>query len=252
MSSGPQREGAPLVALLGATGVVLVLLLGVWAATAGPDDAFRSDGPDPDRITTSAPTAPPSTSAPAPPAADDDGALDDSDAGWLAVVLGGVIFLAAALVVLAAVALAQSGLRRLRAPAPAPAPRDRRPDDDPDLTVVDAVTRDADVQREILATGGTTPRNAIVECWHRFEVQADRAGIPREPWETSSEFTLRLLDLAGADGHAVARLAELYREARFSEHEVGEEHRVAALEALRRIHQGPRAAVRAAGGGVQP
>ncbi|QCW50304.1 DUF4129 domain-containing protein [Nocardioides dongxiaopingii] len=251
MSSARPRQGAPLVALLGAAGVVLVLLVGLWAATAGPDDAFRSDGPDPDRITTSSPTEPPSTSASAPPEADDDGALDDSDAGWLGVVLGGVIFLAAALVVLAALALAQGGLRRLREPAR----RDRRPDDDDetgDLTVVEAITEDAAAQEEILAAGGTTPRNAIVECWHRFEAQADRAGIPREPWETSSEFTLRLLDLAGADGRAVARLAELYREARFSEHEVGEEHRAAALEALRRIHPAPGTAARPRGAVEDP
>ena len=47
------------------------------------------------------------------------------------------------------------------------------------------------------------PRNAIVACWDRFEEHAERAGLARRPWETSSEFTLRLLDLVSADRGAV-------------------------------------------------
>jgi hypothetical protein len=48
---------------------------------------------------------------------------------------------------------------------------------------------------------------------------------------------MRLLDLVDAYEPAVARLAELYREARFSEHEVTEADRRAALEALDEIHR---------------
>jgi hypothetical protein len=44
-----------------------------------------------------------------------------------------------------------------------------------------------------------------------------------------------MLDRAGADSAAVTRLAELYREARFSEHELGEPDRQAALAALTTI-----------------
>jgi hypothetical protein len=39
-----------------------------------------------------------------------------------------------------------------------------------------------------------------------------------------------------ADPSAVSRLAALYREARFSEHEITEDNRQAAVEALRDIH----------------
>jgi hypothetical protein len=45
-----------------------------------------------------------------------------------------------------------------------------------------------------------------------------------------------LADAGGADADAVARLEALYREARFSEHEIHESHRQAAIEALRAIH----------------
>ena len=75
-------------------------------------------------------------------------------------------------------------------------------------------------------------------CWHRFEVQAESAGIGRAPWETSAEFTLRVLDLVSADERAVAELSVLYREARFSDHDLGEAARETAVDALERIHRG--------------
>ena len=76
------------------------------------------------------------------------------------------------------------------------------------------------------------PRNAIVAAWRRFEVQGEAAGVGRERWETSSEYALRILDLVSADAGATTRLAELYREARFSEHPITEDHRDEALAAL--------------------
>ena len=102
--------------------------------------------------------------------------------------------------------------------------------------VAGAIVRDAAEQTELLLVG--SPRNAIVECWHRFEVQAHSAGLGRKSWETSSEFTVRLLELVAADAHAVATLSGLYREARFSDHEVGEQERSRALAALEQIHRG--------------
>jgi hypothetical protein len=92
---------------------------------------------------------------------------------------------------------------------------------------------DADEQLRLLLDG--QPRNAIVACWHRFEMQAVEAGLARQPWETSSEFALRMLERADVDATAVSRLMELYREARFSEHDLDESHRTAAAAALRRI-----------------
>ena len=94
--------------------------------------------------------------------------------------------------------------------------------------------RDADEQFELLLGG--SPRNAIVACWDRFEEQAERVKAARKPWETSSEFTLRLLEAVSADDVPVSRLESLYREARFSEHEIDESRREAAVEALRAIH----------------
>jgi hypothetical protein len=105
--------------------------------------------------------------------------------------------------------------------------------DDPG-PLVEEMREDADAQFELLMGGH--PRNAIVACWDRFEEQAERVQASRKPWETSSEFTLRLLEAVSANADAVARLESLYREARFSEHEIGEGQRQAAIEALRAIH----------------
>jgi hypothetical protein len=105
--------------------------------------------------------------------------------------------------------------------------------DDPD-PLVEEIRKDADEQFELLFGG--QPRNAIVACWDRFEEQAERINASRKPWETSSEFTLRLLEDVSADAGAVARLEALYREARFSEHEIDESRREAAVAALRAIH----------------
>lgn len=136
--------------------------------------------------------------------------------------------------------LAFLGLSKLREvvwrrplPGPRPAQVDFEVLDDP-VELVDRMRDDAADQMASLQTGG--PRNAIVACWHRFEVQAERAGLARRPWETSSEFTLRVLDFASADRGAVARLERLYHEARFSEHEIDEERRTAAVDALQSIH----------------
>ncbi len=100
--------------------------------------------------------------------------------------------------------------------------------------VAEAIAADAPGQRAALLAG--SPRNAIVACWHRFEQQAMSIGMAREPWETSSEFTLRLLDLVEAEPDAVAQLAALYREARFSDHALSEDTRHRAGSSLDRIH----------------
>jgi hypothetical protein len=100
--------------------------------------------------------------------------------------------------------------------------------------VADAILDDADDQLALLLGG--TPRNAIVACWDRFEEQGERVGVARKPWETSSEYTIRLLDLVRADPAAVARLERLYHEARFSDHEIDESRRDSAVEALEAIH----------------
>ncbi len=102
--------------------------------------------------------------------------------------------------------------------------------------IIDA---DADAQRAALRHG--SPRNAIVECWLRLEAAVLAAGVRHEPADTSTELTVRVITSYDVDSVAIERLAALYREARFSEHSMGEDARRAAIEALDEIHDQLRA-----------
>lgn len=101
--------------------------------------------------------------------------------------------------------------------------------------LAEQIVADAASQDAVLREGD--PRNAIVAAWQRFEVQGEAAGLGRKSWETSSEYALRILDLVSADAGATNQLAGLYREARFSEHPITEDHRADALDALARIRR---------------
>ncbi len=224
-----------MVAVLGAAG--LLLLLVTWAASIGPDRVVS--GGHVDRIR---PEVSQTTSSP-------DGTQSELEKtrhqkrgeppGWLAAIAFAVEVLTVGVVLF----LVGRLLRRLRQLWLMRRPRRRRerPEDvefevlDSAGQVTDAISEDAEEQRSLLAVGGE-PRNAIVECWDRFERQALRAGVDRRPWQTTAEFVLGVLDLVGADRGAVAALADLYREARFSDHPMTDEHRRKALDSLDVIH----------------
>jgi hypothetical protein len=70
-----------------------------------------------------------------------------------------------------------------------------------------------------LADGPVT--DAIVACWVGLEQAAAQAGTQRRPAETSAELTERVLADHQVTPDTLRRLAELYREARFSGHPLG-------------------------------
>jgi hypothetical protein len=110
--------------------------------------------------------------------------------------------------------------------------------EEPDFDVLPdvqaALAEAAEEQRQELLTG--SPRNAIVACWVRLEEVVERAGLPRDRTETSTEFTARVLSTYVVDRSAIDTLAALYREARFSAHELSEPHRRRAIAALDELH----------------
>ncbi len=235
--TSPARAGtSAVVAVLAAAGLLLVLV--TWAASIGPDRVVS--GGHVDRIRPDEPTATSSQVGDDKDPVQD--ALDEERGeppGWLGAIafalelltIGVVLFLLGRL----AHRLRQAWLARTR--------RRRRPrPEDVEFEVLgsqarvaEEIAEDAEEQRALLAVGGE-PRNAIVECWHRFEQQAVRAGVERRHWQTTGEFVLGVLDLVDADPGAVAGLAVLYREARFSDHPMTDEHRSRALDALDAIH----------------
>ena len=221
---------------------LLVLVLVTWAASIGPGGVLEGDGLAAQRSTPSTSESTPSGSA--TPRTDDQQRLRESTPParpWVRTIAFLVELATLCLVLFLLLRFAQW----LREAYDARRRREDRPDEVAfDVVEAPAVVRreilhDAEAQRLVLLAGA--PGNAIVECWDRFETQAAAAGLARRPWETSSEFTLRVLELVAADDRAVSRLATLYREARFSRHAMTEAHRTEAVAALAVIHDGLRA-----------
>ena len=92
---------------------------------------------------------------------------------------------------------------------------------------------DVDAARVALVRG--SPRNAIVACWMQLERDAAAAGLPRASAETSAEYVERVVSASAVDPAPIRELASLYREARFSRHELRDDHRTRALAALNRV-----------------
>lgn len=229
------REHGRVVAATAGT-CLLVVLVG-WAALIGPSDVFAGPGPARSSPTTTSPITTPPLPESDLTRQELEKEYGDNTASTAAKVLGAAIQLLA--LAGAGFLLYLLGRRALRAWR-----NRRRFDRPPDVdfeTIEDghpervrrAMTEDATEQLRVLSEG--QPRNAIVACWHRFELQAAAAGLPRHQWETSSELALRMFDRADVDSGAVSRLMGLYREARFSEHELGEAERAAAIAALTEI-----------------
>lgn len=235
---GARRASVVAVAAVAGT-VLLVSLLVTWAASIGPDAVLTGSGPATHRVSV---TPTDTSSASGSPTTGRQGPPPERKPPRHSRVLDALVSVVAVLVaalMLTLLALTTwwlwSRWRLRRRPAPEPEQVDFDPIETP-RRVADRMTRDASRQRELLEVGD--PRNAIVAAWHRFEEQAAEAGVRRRPWETSAEFTLRVLDLVDADSKQVARLAALFREARFSEHELGEPARAEAIAALDAIHAG--------------
>ncbi len=95
------------------------------------------------------------------------------------------------------------------------------------------LTVDAHAARATLASGNA--RNAIVACWMQVERDAAVAGLPRDPSETSAEYSERVVAQFSVDPGPVRELAALYREARFSRHDLDESPRDRAAAALEQV-----------------
>lgn len=107
----------------------------------------------------------------------------------------------------------------------------------PDLTGVDFAAA------HLALTGGDTTE-AIINCWLQLEHDAAAAGVERRAHETSAEYAQRVVAEASVDPSPISELAALYREARFSRHQLDDTHRQRARDALARVEAAlPRADV---------
>jgi hypothetical protein len=254
---GATSPGVRAVLMVGATSLFMVLV--AWATLIGPSEVFTGPGAPKRTFTESqrtclpvevstAPDGSTTTEVPdnpqrlplceeATPVYNDPPPSQRSDPPvWLRVLVWAFVACIGAVIV-ALLAFFASILREQRRSR-----RARSEVADVDMAVlgepdrlVKAITDDAAEQDRQLQEGD--PRNAIVAAWSRFEVQGRSAGVPRKSWETSSEYAIRILDRVAADSGAVNRLAGLYREARFSQHPITEEHRAQALQALDQVRR---------------
>jgi len=233
-SEAPDRTRSALVAVAAVGGVVLVVALLALAAGQGPSRLFTGEG---------LPHGPWHEGTPTPsvttPPVSQPGEGHGSSHLWFIWLVAPLIVAGVSVWVLwllgrLLIAIFRRWEFRRRPPAPTEIAFDVL--EHPEVLAEDVVAT-AERYRQLLAEG--SPRNGIVACWHEFERAAERRGLARKPWQTSSEFTLQVLDLLlpgpAADTGAVGRLAGHYREARFSDHEVTEPDRTAARADLEEI-----------------
>lgn len=165
--------------------------------------------------------------------AEETQAADPAKVWW---VLGGI---ALTLLLAVVVVLAIRVNRRRRHAAPPESAREA-----PDRALL--TDRRAAHQARMLREG--SPREAIIATWLDLERLVAAAGVPRRPSETSSELVVRVLDDREVPAAALTDLAALFREARFSTHELTEALRERAAGDLDAVH----AALGARGRGAEP
>ncbi len=213
---------------LAVIGAIVAMVVLVLAASSGPLDVWRTPTSDGDVPTLT--TDPPQEIRPQEP--QDEGRRDVP--GWIGTLSKAIGVVAA----LAALVGALAMLRLLRMPRFVRTARLRRREAGSGVLpeVEDgAVTVDVVAARTALLGG--TPRNAIVACWMQLERDAAAAGLGRLPADTPTEYVERVIGGSSVDPEPIRDLAALYREARFSRHDLSDAHRTHALDALERVER---------------
>ncbi|EAP99663.1 hypothetical protein JNB_05829 [Janibacter sp. HTCC2649] len=97
-----------------------------------------------------------------------------------------------------------------------------------------------------------TSAEAVINAWLTLERTAITVGIDDDQSRTPAELVTAVLNEYDVDQGAIERLAALYREARFSRHLIGEEHREAARAAVRQVREDLTRPLQALGCDVRP
>jgi hypothetical protein len=99
------------------------------------------------------------------------------------------------------------------------------------------------VESGLAAVDSGTATDGVIACWVALEGAAASAGVGRQASETPAEFTVRVLGVGGVSEPELLRLAQLYREARYSTHGSSEDARAQARAALVRLRDELAAAI---------
>jgi hypothetical protein len=76
------------------------------------------------------------------------------------------------------------------------------------------------------------PRKAVIGAYANMERTLAARGVPRHESEAPVEYLRRILDVVSASGHSVRRLTTLFSRARYSPHEIDEDMKGQAIDAL--------------------
>ena len=76
------------------------------------------------------------------------------------------------------------------------------------------------------------PGNAVIQAWLALEGATAMAGLRRDPAETTSEFTARILYRSRRSAAPISELLALYQRVRFGDHQPSPQDIVAARSAL--------------------
>ena len=209
-----------------AGGAALTLLLCAWVAAAGPVAIFRA--PDANAFSTArAPRLGLRAVEQRPPPPKKIYTSTDANEAVVAVIVWGLKLAIVGIVATVLFLIAREFLRR--GPAP-PLRRAGRPH----RHAARGPARGGERPARGLQTG--TPSNAIVACWVRLEAEVAAAGFRHDSSRTSTEIVATVLREYDVDETALRDLAGLFREARFSAHELTEAHRARAADALTVLH----------------
>ena len=156
---------------------------------------------------------------------------------WLKALWQALVYTAIALIVLFLIRALYRFVRKVEIPEVEP--------DDADWERMKVDRLAEAVESGLLAVDSGTATDGVIACWVALEDAAASAGVPREPSETPAEFTVRVLGVGGISEPELLRLAQLYREARYSTHGSSEEARAEARAALVRLRDDLSAAVAA-------
>ncbi len=220
--------------MLGVAAVALVVLASAGGSVRPVSESTLSSSPR--DVPTQSATA--SVNAPTPvdgPEGREVNPIEMPD--WLKALWQALVYTAITLVVLLLIRALYRFVRKVELPEVEP--------DDADWERMKVDRLAEAVESGLAAVDSGTATDGVIACWVALEDAAASAGVPREPSETPAEFTVRVLGVGGISEPELLRLAQLYREARYSTHGSSEEARTEARSALVRLRDDLSAAVAA-------
>lgn len=114
----------------------------------------------------------------------------------------------------------------------------RRPAPAAPLAALDERALAEAADRALVEVEQPDAREAVVRAWLLLGAAAAEAGLPAHAAETATEYAQRIAAAFAVPVPELHRLAELYREARFSSHQVDEARRAEARELLQHLRAG--------------